>query len=146
MTSTARTVLVFVAFVLCAAGVAAGVASIPAPGERAAAPAVEFHRIDAIPAAPLAAPATDPAGGSTADPLVDVDVAFLTDLFGPATGYTPEQAAELVLAAHRVCEGSTAGVPVVDMATVLTVDHGLTDDEARAFIAAAADAYCVPAV
>jgi hypothetical protein len=138
MTSTRRTVLVFAAFVLCAAGVIAGVASIPVPTTHAAAPAaVEFSRIDAIPAAQ---PAAD------ADALTGADAAFLAELFGPATGYTPAQGAELVHAAHRVCEGVAAGVPVVDMATVLTADHGMTDDEARAFIALAADAYCAPAV
>ncbi len=147
MTRT-RTAIALLVLLLCAAGVAFGVASIPSPvAAPAAAPAVvELHRIDAIPAdQPADQPAAFSGGAAAAVadvPVADVDATFLAQLFGPDTDYAPDHAAALVTAAHRVCEGITADVPVVDMAAVLTTAHGFTDDEARTFIALAADTYC----
>jgi hypothetical protein len=62
--------------------------------------------------------------------------------FVPATELTLDQAREVIAAADRVCEGMTAGVPLMDMADALTVDLGLTDTEAHDFVKAAAQLNC----
>lgn len=63
-------------------------------------------------------------------------------LVGEGVGYTAQQAEALTTAADLVCEGITAEVPMVDMSTFLVADYGLTDDEARTFVANAATTHC----
>lgn len=137
MSRTLRTAVLLTVLVLAALGVAAGVASIPNPGAAAPAPAVlEPHRIDAIPAVQPLAPAApvelvDPADGE-----------FLAALLGTDTDLPPALAASLIDRGHRVCSGLDAQVPTESMRDALMVDLGLTDDEARALLAAAVAVYC----
>jgi hypothetical protein len=76
-------------------------------------------------------------------PTVQVDP-FLVSLVGAGVDLPADHAAELLLAADRVCEGITAEVPVVDMADALVRDLGLTDEEARHFVNTAAMVHCLP--
>lgn len=130
MTRTARTLLLLATFGLLLTGVCAGALSVMPATPPAAAQADEPFSAVELPLAP-AAPA-----------LSAVDAEFIAALVGPATDVVPEQALELVYAAHRVCEAITAEVPVIVMADTLVVDHGLTDTEARDFIALAGQLYC----
>lgn len=83
--------------------------------------------------------AADPAAATVEAP------APLLVALAPASDFTPEHAAVLVEAADRVCEGATAGVPVVEMADRLVVELSLTDEEARTFVNTAATVHCVSA-
>jgi hypothetical protein len=67
---------------------------------------------------------------------------FLTALVGPGTDLTEGQAAELIAAADRVCEGFTAGVPVAVMSTTLMTELSLTGEEARHLVNTAAVLHC----
>lgn len=137
MFRSARTLLVFVVFVLCTAGVGVGVASLPNP------PAAHATTTPAVTAPPAAvaptAPVVDPATGYA---LTATDRGFLAELLGPDTDVTPAAAAGLVLAGQRVCEGYTAGVPAPLMAATVAADQGLTPAEAVAFVALADATYC----
>jgi hypothetical protein len=68
--------------------------------------------------------------------------AFLRTLVGDGT-HLPPNAEELSLAADRVCEGITAGVPVMVMADTAAAQLALTDEEARHLVNTAAVTRCV---
>jgi hypothetical protein len=68
--------------------------------------------------------------------------ADLVALLPEGTDFTPGMLTEVRAAADRVCEGVTAGVPVMVMADTLAVEQGLTDPEARHFVNQAALGYC----
>jgi len=95
---------------------------MPNPGTQAQVvdtPAVEFQRIDAI-----------PVYQSVAVELV------------PGADLTPEQVALVEQTADLICEGFTAGVPVVNMADSLVWNFGLTDTEARDFVNQVGNTHC----
>ena len=135
MTRTVRTLLLLATFGLLLTGVLAGAfAQIPSGS---------VAQADAPPA--IAEPT--PAPVEVLAPSVSgVDAEFIVALVGPATDLAPEHSLELVYAGHRVCEGFTAGVPMVDLADSLVAAHGFTDEEARAFITLADEFYCSAAV
>jgi hypothetical protein len=100
--------------------VAAGIASIaallmPAPAVSAM-QTVSMTRIDAIPA---------PA------PQVDEIVALA---FGGETDYTTLDAIHVHEVADRVCEGFTAGVPIIEMDRILVEQENLTPVAAHEFV------------
>lgn len=80
--------------------------------------------------------------GAVAPAQADAPDAFLAALLGPATDLAPGQAETLTAAADRVCEGFTAGVPVVVMADRLSAELGLTDEEARHLVNTAGTVHC----
>jgi hypothetical protein len=93
---------------------------------------------------PEGAPTTSAVAQASVEDLVAGDNLLLARAgqFVPGTDLTLDQAREVVLAADRVCDGMTAGVPLMDMADTLTVDLGLTDTEAHAFVRSAAQVNC----
>jgi hypothetical protein len=118
--------LALAAALICAIGALAAVA-LTVQLSRASAPEVPadtMHRIDAIPAAD-AAPADD----------------LLLAVLGQAD-YTPEQAAEIHLAADRVCEGFTAQVPLVVMEPELVQEFDMTGEQAHEFVQVAHAQQC----
>lgn len=81
---------------------------------------------------------------STVEDLAAADRMLLANAgrFVPDTDLTVDQAREVVSTANRVCDGLTAGVPMVEFTFVLA-EQGLTDTEARAFVTAvAASGHC----
>jgi len=68
---------------------------------------------------------------------------FLVALIGPGTDLPAERAEELTLAADRVCEGFTAGVPEGMMIRTLSDEEGLTLTEAHQFVETAAAVHCI---
>lgn len=109
-----RTLLLFLAV---AAGFAA-LAAVLFPSSSSPAP-----RPEVAPVAVTAAPAVDP--------LVAVAM--------PAADPTPEQAETITLAGDLVCEGLTAGVPMVDLTAGLSARYGMGEEEARAFVVSVMD-------
>jgi Protein of unknown function (DUF732) len=95
--------------------------------------------LPADPAARADTPA--PAAQERTATLSGPDAAFLSVL-APGTELEPGQAAALVEAADRVCEGVTAAVPVVVMADTVAADLGLSDTEARHLVNTAATTRC----
>lgn len=127
MTRTRRTLLLLATFGVLLTGVLAGAWSA-IPGDLPAAAADQLP----APAVAIAIPA----------PVLDgVDAAFVAQLL-PASEVTDARALELASAGHRVCEGFTAAVPMVDLADSLATGLGFTDREARAFITLAGEFYC----
>lgn len=137
MTRTARTLLLLATFGVLLSGVLAGAfAQIPA--------ALPVAAADAPPAV-LTEPAPAPAD-VLAPSVSGVDAEFVAAVVGPGTDLAPGQALELVYAGHRVCEGFTAGVPMIDLADALVAEFGVTDEDARAFITLADEFYCSAAI
>lgn len=137
MSRTARTLLLLATFGVLLTGVLAGAfAQLPA--------ALPVAAADAPPAA-IAEPAPAPAD-VLASSVTGVDAEFVAAVVGPDTDLAPGQALELVYAGHRVCEGFTAGVPMVDLADALVAELAVTDEDARAFITLADEYYCSAAV
>jgi hypothetical protein len=107
-----------------AIGALLGVAASPAPAA------------DAVQAAPVAA---EPAAPSTTAPALpslpgyDASDPFLVALLGDSADLTDERAVELLLAADRVCEAMTAGVPLVEVEPVLAEELDLSGVEAHEF-------------
>lgn len=98
----------------------------------------------AAPAAP--APHTgSPAASSTpqdAQPQPTADAAFFADLFdGQATDLSPEQAADLLATAHRICD---LAQPRADWLASMTAagPHALTDGEATKLYDTSVAAFC----
>jgi hypothetical protein len=87
--------------------------------------AIQYHRTDAIP----------PANTPVADPLVAA-------VLGGDGLYTTVQADQVHLAADRVCEGFTAGVPLVVMEPELVQEFGLDGATAHEFVKVAHDIQC----
>ena len=135
MTRTARTLLLLVTFGVLLTGVLAGAL--------AQLPSGSVAQADAPPAAVEPAPAP---ADVLAPSVSGVDAEFVAALVGPATDLAPERSLELVYAAHRVCEGFTAEVPVMVLADSLVAAYGFTDDEARAFLTLADEFYCAAAI
>lgn len=93
-----------------------------------------------LPADAPAAVAEAPAVVAVETPAPAVDP--LLAALAPSTDLAPEQAARLLDAADRVCEGLTAGVPVAIMSTDLMHDLSLTGEEARDLVNTAALIHC----
>lgn len=115
----------FAALILALAGFAAiAVLMVPSPGASqavAAAPAeITFHRIDAIPTIQLN------------------EVAALV----PDADLSTDQLEQVSLVADQICEGITAGVPLMNMADSLVWNQGLTDTEAHDFVREVAQTHC----
>jgi len=70
------------------------------------------------------------------------DFGLVTVALGEGTDFTQAQVDEILLAADRVCEGITAGVPVVVMADTLVQTQGIGDEAARDFVNLAATTRC----
>jgi hypothetical protein len=85
-----------------------------------------------------AAPAVEVA--EVAPVVAEPAAPFLVALLGDSG--TPENAGELLLAADRVCEGLTAGVPVVVMADGIAAEFGVDDEQARHFVNTAGVVHC----
>ncbi len=69
--------------------------------------------------------------------------AFLVALVGPGTDLAPGQAEELTLAADRVCEGVTAGVPEGFMIRTVSEEQGVSLEDAHRFVEAAMTIHCI---
>lgn len=123
-------VLAVAAALICAIGALAAVALTVqlARHTAPAAPAApaQLHRIDAIPAAQAQQEA--PSGLGT-----DYGIVMLA--LGEGADYTPEQVAEVLASADRVCEGRTAGVPDEIMAQTVARQEGLDQARAQQFVA-----------
>lgn len=66
-------------------------------------------------------------------PAVTVLDPVLSAAFGDAD-FTEAQTQEVWLAADRICEGYTAGVPLMVMADQLVAEQGITDEQAHDFV------------
>lgn len=97
-----------------------GTASAVTPGAVDTAPAVQVSRIDAIP---------------------DLDLAEVRAL-APSTELTDTQVLSMLEVADLICEGMTAGVPLMNMADSLVWNQGLTDEEAHDFVRTVAQTHC----
>lgn len=86
-------------------------------------------------------PQAAPAAAATA-PAPAYSVPALAEELAPGADLTVAQADALTLAADRVCEGLTAEVPVMVLADTLVTQQGLSDEEARDFVHAAAAGHC----
>jgi hypothetical protein len=80
----------------------------------------------------LEAPATEGINRIDAIPADQPAEQAFESLAGTET-FTAEQLAQIELAADRVCEGLTAGVPMVEIQAQLTASEGMDDAQARAF-------------
>lgn len=100
--------------------------------------------------ATLLAPTTAGAveGDSTGRPPAGVNVqkalhpSILSVAFGAGSDYTRTQLRQVRAAADRVCDGITAGVPLVDMASRLSADTGMDDTQSRNFVTVVGQQHC----
>lgn len=125
--------------VISALGALAAVALTVQLG-RAATPAdIPMHRIDAIPAAQAVRTDTPiPGTGLVPAPVDEIVAAVL----GGGETYTTTQAMQVHLAADRVCEGMTAGVPLVVIEPELVQEFGLDGATAHQFVITAHALQC----
>jgi hypothetical protein len=126
--------------VVLAIGALLGVAASPVTAD---AEQLAAHAPTAAPA-----PAAVPAAPSTTAPALptlpgyDASDPFLVALLGDSADLTDERAVELLLAADRVCEAMTAGVPLVEVEPVLAEELDLSGDEAHEFVRVAGWTRC----
>jgi hypothetical protein len=84
------------------------------------------------------------AGGTAVS--TTLDDTRLAAALAPATEIPADRAAELSLAADRICEGLTAEVPVTTIEQTLVAQESLTADEAHRLVEVAATVRCSPTV
>jgi hypothetical protein len=82
---------------------------------------------------PPAVTVTEQADADALADQADLAAQVPFDSLAGTDGLTVGQLAEIELAADRVCEGLTAGVPMVEITRVLSEQQGLTDEQARDF-------------
>jgi len=75
----------------------------------------------------------------------DTDDAFLASL--SSAGFTYNDPAQVIQAAHYVCSAASGGTAMADVAKAMTSKAAaLTEDKAEKFTAIAASAYCPDAI
>jgi len=110
-----------------------------------AGPTVDADAVQAATPAPTAVQPAEPAAPALpALPGYDAADPFLVELLGAGSDVTPERAVELLLAADRVCEAMTAGVPLIEVEPVLAEELSLSDEEAHEFARLAGWVRCSP--
>jgi hypothetical protein len=125
--SYARTLAAF-ALVVAAFAALASILTSGVPAHAVQAPAPVVVQAPAVQAAPV-----------VEEPALDEDP-FLGALLGDAG--LPANALDLSYAADRVCEGMTAGVPLLDMADAVAGEFSVDDEQAHEFVRLAATIRC----
>lgn len=89
----------------------------------------------------VAVAAAEPEMAHRIDAIPDFSLSEVA-AFAPSVDLTADQAAQMLQVADLICEGMTAGVPLMNMADSLVWNQGLTDEEAHDFVRTVAQTHC----